>query len=384
MRPRRVDVRPFALELPTPLSTATGTLDRREGWLVRVTATDDADTVVGVGEATPLPGWTEPPDTCRETLRAAGDRLAEVPVPTAWDVVDGIDGAPAARHGLALALADVEARATGRPLWRRLLSGRASTAETSAGDRRDERSVAVNATVGDATPGKTAERARDAVRQGFDCLKVKVGARSVSTDLDRLAAVRDAAGDVTLRADANAAWDRRAAERALDGVAERALDLQYVEQPLDAGDLAGHAALRARERERAGPTAGTGIALDESLTEVGVDRALAAAAAGTVVLKPTALGGPDRALTAARTAREAGVRVVVTTTIDAVVARTAAVHVAAAVDVTDPGSRATAHGLATADALAADLAADPTPVERGRVRLPPAPGTGVDRAVFER
>ena len=84
-----------------------------------------------------------------------------------------------------------------------------------------------------------------------------------------------------------------------------------------------------------------------------------------------ALGGVDRAREAARRARAVGVEVVVTTTIDAVVARTAAVHLAASLpDVP-------ACGLATAELLADDLAPDPAPVENGRVRVPQNPGLGV-------
>ncbi|PSQ38073.1 o-succinylbenzoate synthase [Halobacteriales archaeon SW_5_70_135] len=374
MAPYRVDRRPFAVDLARPLSTAAGTIDRREGWLVRVRTTGAEDDPTGVGEATPLPGWTESTATCRETLRArAGDALAE----SRRDLLTGVDG-PAARHGLALALADLAARRDGRPLWAQILD----CDDGGDGDDRGERTVRANATVGDAPPGATVDRAREAVERGFDCLKLKVGARSVEADLERLAAVRDAVGDgVRLRADANAAWDCPVAERAFDGVAERALDLEYVEQPLDATALAGHAALRERERRRAG--GGTDVALDESLAEVAVDRVLAADAADAVVLKPMALGGPDRALAAARAAHETGVRAVVTTTVDAVVARTAATHVAAAVDAVDPRSGASAHGLATADALAADLGPDPAPVETGRVRLATASGTGVDPEVFE-
>ncbi|ESS03501.1 MAG: L-alanine-DL-glutamate epimerase related enzymes of enolase superfamily, partial [uncultured archaeon A07HR67] len=175
----------------------------------------------------------------------------------------------------------------------------------------------------------------------------------------RLRAVRRAVGPaVDLRADANGAWDRATARRALDRLAP--LDLAYVEQPLPAADLAGTARLRA---ETTVP-----IALDESLAERSVETVLGADAADVVVIKPMALGGPDRALAVACRAREAGVDPVITTTIDAVVARTAAVHVASAVpDVP-------ACGLATADLLAEALAPDPCPVSDGRIEVPAGPG----------
>jgi len=144
---------------------------------------------------------------------------------------------------------------------------------------------------------------------------VKVGARGLDADIERLRAVRRAVGgDVSLRADANGAWDRETAREAVERLAP--LDLAYLEQPLPADDLDGAAALRTvgeRCRYRHRPRSPVPIALDESLATRGLDAVLDADAADAVVLKPMALGGPDRALAAARRAREAGVEPVVTT-----------------------------------------------------------------------
>ncbi|ESS05901.1 MAG: hypothetical protein A07HB70_01444, partial [uncultured archaeon A07HB70] len=48
----------FSLGLGQPLDTARGRIEAREGVLVRV----HVDGEPGVGETTPLPGWTEPLD----------------------------------------------------------------------------------------------------------------------------------------------------------------------------------------------------------------------------------------------------------------------------------------------------------------------------------
>ena len=330
-----VDVEPFSLSLARPLSTARGAITEREGFLVRV----EHDGETGYGEATPLPGWTESLEECRAALAAVdGDAPAFA--------LSGMDGTPAARHGLELALFDAAARARGEPLHRYL------------GGEGCADGVPVNATVGDGSPEETARAAREAVAAGYPAVKVKVGARSLGADLDRLTAVREACPEVELRVDANGAWDRSAASRALPDLAR--LDVAYVEQPLAAPDLAGHADLRSR---------GTRIALDESLASHSVDESLAAGAADVLVLKPMALGGPGRARAAALRARRVGVEPVVTTTIDGSLARAAAVHVAASIP--DVG----ACGLATASWLADDLTdEDPAPVEGGRVRVPSGPG----------
>jgi L-alanine-DL-glutamate epimerase-like enolase superfamily enzyme len=70
-------------------------------------------------------------------------------------------------------------------------------------------------------------------------------------------------------------------------------------------------------------------------------------------------------------ARRAGVTAVVTTTVDAAVARTAAVHLAASL------GDVPACGLSTAERLDADLAPDPAPVRDGAITVPQTRGHGV-------
>jgi o-succinylbenzoate synthase len=310
------------------------------------------DDRVGIGEATPLPGWTESMAACREALEG------EVEAAEANDSEAGLPpmaSTPAARHGLELALLDRSARAAGLPLYRHL-----------GGDRRVS-AVRANATIGDGDVEQTVTDCRAAVAEGFRSLKVKVGARPVDDDTDRLAAVREAVGDhVELRVDANGAWSGEEAATAVEALAE--LGVSLVEQPLDRGDLAGHARLRDR---------GVAIALDESLCEHGIETVLDADAADGLVLKPMVLGGVGRAKEVAERARSAGLEVVVTTTVDAVVARTAAVHLAAALDVDR------ACGLATADWLARDVGSDPAAVVDGTVSVPQGAGHGVGVEALE-
>lgn len=331
----------FSLPLDRPLATAAGTVDRREGFLLRVG--DDPD---GLGEATPLPGWTESIDACRDAIASTLDDLDLLAEPTE---LPDLPATPAARHGLGLALLDRAAKAAGVPLYRHL------------GGQRRVTSVPVNATVGDGTVEETTEEARRATAAGFDAVKLKVGARPVDEDVERVRAVREAVGpDVELRVDANGAWDREAARIAVEGLVEH--DVAVIEQPLAADDLAGHADLRGR---------GPAIALDETLRSHAVDAVLDADAADVVVVKPMVQGGVDRGWQLARTARERGVGVVVTTTVDAAVARTGAVHLAAALDVDR------ACGLATANRLSRDVAGDPAPVVDGRITVPQAAGHGI-------
>lgn len=332
---------PFSVPLVRPLETATGTIERREGVLVRV-----GDGPEGLGEAAPLAGWTEPLEACRSVLE---DLTTADDCPETADDLGRMPNTPAARHAVELALLDREARRADEPLYRRLGGGHRAS------------SLPVNVTVADADADETVETAAAAVEEGFRTVKLKVGSRRLEEDLERVSRVREEVGHaVALRVDANGAWGRDEAERAVETLAS--LDVELVEQPVTADDLDGASVLRGR---------GVDIGLDESVRAHGVTPVVEADAADVLVLKPMALGGVGRATDAATAVREAGLDLVVTTTIDAVVARTAAVHLAAALDPTR------ACGLATASWLARDLAVDPAPVVDGAVTVPQSAGHGV-------
>ena len=344
---------PFALDLKRPLSTAAGTIESREGFLVDYRHRGQR----GIGEATPLPGWTESLRECETVLRRAADAADEGASAnegtghgSALLELDAAS-APAARHGFACALLDADARADGIPLYEWF-----DTAESTV------EAVPVNATIGDAPVAETVAAAEEAVAAGFECLKCKVGARPVPEDVERLRAVREAVGEaVELRTDANASYDREQAREAIEGFATAGV--AYVEQPLPAGDLEGHRNLRGH---------GVDIALDESMAEHLTQTVIDADAADVLILKPMVVGGPGNAHTLAMRARDHGIEPVITTTIDGVVARTAAVHAAAAI----PDVRAC--GLATGDLLRTDLGPDPCPVDDGEVAVPQSPGLGVE------
>lgn len=341
--------RRFSLSLAEPLETADGAISAREGILVRLVDDGaDGDSAVGYGEATPLPGWTESLDDCERALERAQAAIRSGGPSEALEVVDQ---QVAARHAVSLALADLQATRDATPLYRYLGQG------PMVGR------VPVNATIGDGSPTDTAREARAAVDRGFECCKLKVGIRSVEADIERVRRVREAVGpDIELRADANEAWTYEEAQSALAAFAD--LDVSILEQPLPAGALEGHTDLRAESH-------GVSIALDEGLLEHGVDAICDADAADVVVLKPMALGGIDVARKVAAWLAEVDITTLVTTTIDGVVARTGAVHLAASIpDVP-------ACGLATGELLAEDLGRDPVLLEKGSAVVPQAKGTGI-------
>lgn len=125
-----------------------------------------------------------------------------------------------------------------------------------------------------------ADAARD---RGIDGIKIKVGQPDTNADLRRLERVRTHLGDdVPLMVDANQQWDRPTAQRM--GRALESFGLVWIEEPLDAYDATGHAALAA--------SLDTPIATGEMLTSVAEHDVLIQAGAADI-LQPDAprIGG---------------------------------------------------------------------------------------------
>ena len=335
------------LLLRVPLVTGRETIHTRTVFLFFVR---DKDGVVGVGEGSPL-AWagTETVDECAEALQ----HLARV-ICQAGDVHEWLVDRPAAEAALDLAFYDLVARRRGMPLACLLTEG--AVAE----------SVAVNALV------TSEEDARVAVRAGFQTLKLKVG-RDLDADVRLLRGVRDAVGpSVGIRIDPNGAWpDVASALLALKRLSP--VGLEYVEQPIPAGEPVATAQALAQIRSQSGVL----IAPDESVT--GLDTAeilLSAGAADVLVLKPMRLGGIDRALGVARLAIQSAVGVVVTGFLGSAVERAGALHLAAAVDAELPVTTRRAHGLGAGSWLAEDVAECEAP-SGGRLSFGGRAGHGV-------
>ncbi|GAA2304996.1 mandelate racemase/muconate lactonizing enzyme family protein [Streptomyces kunmingensis] len=88
------------------------------------------------------------------------------------------------------------------------------------------------------------DNATASLAHGIGGIKIKVGHPDGKQDLRRLTAVREHIGDdVPLMVDANQQWDRPTAQRM--GRAMEEFGLVWIEEPLDAYDAQGHAALAA-------------------------------------------------------------------------------------------------------------------------------------------
>lgn len=79
-------------------------------------------------------------------------------------------------------------------------------------------------------------------KDGFKAFKVKVGKPEIDEDVERLTKVREVAGRLPMMVDANQGWNIGHAARAIN--AYRHLSPHWIEEPLLADDIDGHAKLR--------------------------------------------------------------------------------------------------------------------------------------------
>jgi len=358
---------PYALPFAQPFATAGGRLEERRGFLVRL---QDDRGAWSVGEAAPLPDFGgETLSACEAQLRRWEEELPgcameleprpALPAP-AFGLLPAPITSPTAVHALESALLDLAARRAGLTLARWLHPAAPLQ-------------VAVNATLGATEASAAAAAARDAVAQGFRTLKLKVGVGGAAADEARLRAVREAVGSgVRLRIDANGAWSREEALALLERWVP--LGLEYAEQPVSPADPEALAWLVMRSP--------VPIAADESIrAPADAERLLRQRAASLLVLKPMLLGGPLTTLRIARASLAARVPVVVTTVLEGIYGRLAALHVAAAVAAlhAESGLEAPppACGLATGALLVRDHVPQP-PVPLGGVwYVPSGPGLGL-------
>ncbi|GAA1823292.1 L-talarate/galactarate dehydratase [Nesterenkonia flava] len=165
-------------------------------------------------------------------------------------------GASVGRSGLAtqalaaidVALYDMKAKRAGLPLAKLLGAHRDSvrTYNTSGGF--------LNASL-----EEVKERASQSLEEGIGGIKIKVGLPDNAEDIRRVRGVREHIGsEAPLMVDANQQWDRSTALRMGRRLEE--FDLVWIEEPLDAYDVEGHARLTS--------TLDTPIATGEMLASV--------------------------------------------------------------------------------------------------------------------
>ncbi|MEA1263355.1 dipeptide epimerase [Microbacterium sp. STF-2] len=305
------------LRVPSPLVRPFVTAVRQTEHLdVVLVEVSDVDGRRGYGEA--AVSWRVTGESPPSVAAVVAGPLAEVVLGRnvgdpgiAADIARAVWGNAAARSAVECAVADLAAQQRGLPLAQSLTSAPAPAR------------IRTDMTLSAGEPSALAAVSEEHVAAGFGCLKIKASA--AHDTVAGLRAVRAAVGPaITLRVDANQAWDVETAIRVIRAAEDEGLGLELVEQPVAAHDLDALAAVTA--------AVGTPIMADESVRTARDVRVVAdRGAADLVNIKLAKTGGLAEAFVAAEVARTAGLGVVIGCMMESHVGVTAAAHLAAAV-----------------------------------------------------
>lgn len=223
------DIKLGMIEVPlrVPFKTAVRTVEKVEDIIVEI-HTDTGN--IGYGEAPPTGLVTG--ETHGSIIGAMRDFI--IPVLKGREIDDfqnlifslhnSIRGNTSAKAVADMALWDLYGQLYNAPVYK-LLGGSRKTLTTDI-------TISVN------SPEVMAEDAENAVRRGFDTLKVKVGI-SPEMDIKRLLSIKKAAPECSVRIDANQAWTPKQAVSILNEIKDKGINIDFVEQPVKDTDLKG-------------------------------------------------------------------------------------------------------------------------------------------------
>ncbi|MDB5810752.1 MAG: hypothetical protein JWN94_2874 [Betaproteobacteria bacterium] len=353
MKIQRIEAIAVSLPLSQPIKRSKGVLTTADNVLVRI----EADGVVGWGEAGSAPTMT---GEFTASMVAAVNHLA--PFLNGADITDiaqlsrlmdgNLYGNSGAKAAIDMAAHDAFGKLLGKPVYQLF------------GEKRRNRISALRMIASGNADADAAE-AKRCKADGFVAYKIKVGAGPVKHDIQRTRAVCAALGnDVLVSADANQNWTVGQALEYVRAVA--ATSLNFLEQPVMAGDLEGMAEIAAATR--------IPIGCDEGVhTLADIRRHHAGQAASGVSLKAIKLGGLRTMYDASRLCDELGMQVNLACKIaESGIATAAVLHLAAAVP-------SLAWGVSlTSQYLAEDVLACPLIINDGHAQVPDGLGLGIE------
>jgi len=312
MKITQVRLGKISVPLRTPFKTALRTVSSVEDVIVEI-HTDDGR--IGYGEAPPTGPITG--DTTLAIIGAIQDHISKAIIGREVDdfedvlqaVQKSIVGNTSAKAAVDMALWDLYGQLYQIPVYKLM------------GGARKKITTDITISVND--PDTMVRDSLIALERGYDCLKMKVGVNP-ELDVARLKAVRQAVGsDITIRIDANQAWNPKQAVRILNAMQEQGLQIELVEQPVSAHDLEGMKYVTDRSF--------VPVLADESLySPADAATILRMGAADLLNIKLMKCGGLYNALKICTMAEVYGVECMIGCMLEAKISVNAAVHLACA------------------------------------------------------
>ena len=302
----------ISVPLRVPFKTALRSVNSVEDVVVEIHTDTGA---VGYGEAPPTGVITG--DTTGAIIGAINDHMKKTLIGKDVDDFEDLMIAlqkcilknTSAKAAVDMALWDLYGQLHGIPVYKLMGGAR--------------KSIVTDITISVNEPDEMARDAADAIRRGYDCLKVKVG-KEPEKDIARLSAIRQIVpAQTAIRIDANQGWTPKEAVRILNGMQERGLDIEFVEQPVPAHDFDG---LKYVTEHSYVP-----VLADESVfSPEDAMKIMQMRAADLVNIKLMKCGGLYNALKIASAAEVYGVECMIGCMLEAKISVNAAVHLACA------------------------------------------------------
>ena len=270
----KIDIIKHRLNFRFEAGTSRGTMTWKDSWFLKLNHPQKRD-VFGLGECGPIIGLS--PDLnsnleseIRQLVKSASE-IENVSVETIDEII--ASEFPALKFALETAILD--------------LNNGGSRVIFQNDFVISKLAIPINGLVWMGDKQTMLEQIKQKIKEGFDCIKIKIGAINLEDELALLKYIRSkfSSDKITIRLDANGAFSPEEVLMILDRLSQ--YDIHSIEQPIEAGKW--------KDMERICNLSPIPIALDEELIGIsGADvkvQLLADINPAYIILKPTLVGG---------------------------------------------------------------------------------------------
>lgn len=258
----------YPLHFKRPAGTSRGVLHHKKSWILQIW--DDINPEIqGIGEVSTIQGLSI--DNENEIPNALDELCRDINTSEDWSLTKA-DSFPAIKFGLETALADL--RNKGKQIF------------VQNDFTKGIYGIPINGLIWMGNSDFMITQIREKIEQGFNCIKIKVGAINFEEEIGLLKFIRKQFNEkfIEIRLDANGAFAPQGALQKLDKLS--AFGIHSIEQPIKAGQPAAMADICSQSP--------IPIALDEELIGKKPDEITATLEQikpQYIILKPSLLGG---------------------------------------------------------------------------------------------